>query len=55
VVELLKPHKKFIRDDVMRGLPELTNESGAYCRDSCATQMWSCMGMIEVLSDLGEL
>lgn len=38
-----------------RGLPELTNKDGAYCRDSCRTQGWSASAIIEVLHDLEKL
>lgn len=38
-----------------RGLPELTNKDGEYCRDSCRTQAWSCSAIFEVLYELKKL
>ncbi|XP_057317970.1 glycogen debranching enzyme-like isoform X1 [Microplitis mediator] len=38
-----------------RGLPELTNKDGAYCRDSCRTQAWSASAIIEVLDEINKL
>ncbi|KAG8039804.1 hypothetical protein G9C98_000533 [Cotesia typhae] len=38
-----------------RGLPELTNKDGAYCRDSCRSQAWSASAIIEVLEEVNKL
>nr|KAJ3421054.1 hypothetical protein HK105_004624 [Polyrhizophydium stewartii] len=48
-------HKKHIcdtRTNPFAGLPELTNENGAFCYGSCPTQAWSTAVMVEVIQDL---
>ncbi|CAA7267401.1 unnamed protein product [Cyclocybe aegerita] len=46
---LLAP-RKHVENDPWRGLPELTNEGGAYCRDSCPTQAWSASTLLDFLA-----
>ncbi|XP_019697923.1 glycogen debranching enzyme [Harpegnathos saltator] len=38
-----------------RGLPELTNKNGDYCKYSCRTQAWSSSSIFEVLYDLQKI
>lgn len=46
------PSRRFIQEDPWAGLPELTNENGAYCRDSCRTQAWSNSTLLDFLHDI---
>ncbi|KAI8815426.1 glucanotransferase domain of glycogen debranching enzyme-domain-containing protein [Cladochytrium replicatum] len=48
-------HKLHIFDTMSNpfaGLPELTNEAGAFCYGSCPTQAWSSGTLLELLHDL---
>ncbi|KIY52794.1 glycoside hydrolase family 13 protein [Fistulina hepatica ATCC 64428] len=45
---LLAP-RRYIRNDPWAGIPELTNENGAHCRDSCNTQAWSASTLLDFL------
>ncbi|GAB0093565.1 Glycogen debranching enzyme [Sergentomyia squamirostris] len=49
---ILTAHLKELRTSHWRGLPELTNSSGSFCKDSCRTQAWSMATVLEVLYDL---
>ncbi|KAJ3227740.1 hypothetical protein HK099_000413 [Clydaea vesicula] len=52
---VLKTYKQFLCDthkNPYNGIPELTNQNGAFCRDSCASQAWSNSTMIELIHDL---
>ncbi|KAG5721186.1 Glycogen debranching enzyme [Termitomyces sp. T112] len=45
---LLGP-RQHIRNDPWAGIPELTNENGQYCVDSCSTQAWSASTLLDFL------
>lgn len=49
---ILQKHLHELQTNHWRGLAELTNENGAYCKDSCRTQAWSMGCVLEVLHDL---
>nr|CAD7601350.1 unnamed protein product [Timema genevievae] len=51
---LLARHFTELQNSPWRGLPELTNKDGAYCKDSCRTQAWSMACLLEVLYDLNQ-
>jgi glycogen debranching enzyme len=47
---LLLEQRKHLEQDVWRGLPELTNENGVFCKDSCPTQAWSASTLLDFLA-----
>ncbi|KAI0320874.1 glycoside hydrolase family 13 protein [Amylostereum chailletii] len=49
---VLLPLRAHIRSDPWAGIPELTNEGGAYCHDSCASQAWSASTLLDALEDV---
>ncbi|KIM34496.1 glycoside hydrolase family 13 protein [Serendipita vermifera MAFF 305830] len=55
LLNILLPSRHHIRDDPWAGLPELTNENGAYCHDSCRTQAWSNSTLLDFLHDVHHL
>ncbi|XP_034479824.1 glycogen debranching enzyme isoform X4 [Drosophila innubila] len=52
---ILRAHLRELQTSHWRGLPELTNDNGSYCSDSCRTQAWSIGTVLEVLNDLHAL
>ncbi|ORY30247.1 putative glycogen debranching enzyme [Naematelia encephala] len=52
IANILLKQREHIDQDPWRGLPELTNDNGAYCHDSCNTQAWSASTILDVLEEM---
>eukprot|EP00824_Muranothrix_gubernata_P004809 TRINITY_DN16166_c0_g1_i1.p1 TRINITY_DN16166_c0_g1~~TRINITY_DN16166_c0_g1_i1.p1 ORF type:complete len:248 (+),score=30.74 TRINITY_DN16166_c0_g1_i1:47-745(+) len=52
VLKVLGRHRHHIEDLMWASLPELTNENGNLCRDSCPAQAWSMGCILDALYDL---
>ncbi|XP_060528992.1 glycogen debranching enzyme [Cylas formicarius] len=52
---ILSKHFTELQTSLWRGLPELTNSNGAFCKDSSRTQAWSMACVLEVLRDLQQI
>ena len=52
VMGILSEHYAEVQRSKWRGIPELTNSNGKFCRDSNPTQAWSFATLMEVLADL---
>ncbi|BGP12177.1 hypothetical protein JCM10213_004743 [Rhodosporidiobolus nylandii] len=55
IYSILSRHRSHIAHDPWAGLPELTNENGGYCHDSCRTQAWSGSTILDALDDMKKL
>ncbi|GAA5827939.1 hypothetical protein JCM11251_005656 [Rhodosporidiobolus azoricus] len=55
IYSILSRHRAHIANDPWAGLPELTNENGGYCHDSCRTQAWSTSTLLDALDDMAKL
>ena len=47
--QMLVKAREYVQRDAWAGLPELTNENGGYCSDSCNTQAWSASTLLDFL------
>jgi glycogen debranching enzyme len=52
VQQLIKQHRKHIKEDKWQGLPELTNDDGKECPFGCPTQAWSAACLMDALYDM---
>merc|ERR1712146_310471 len=48
-------HEEHLAHSHWVGLPELCNENGSFCADSCPTQAWSAAAVLDVLYDANML
>ncbi|KAL7419064.1 bifunctional 4-alpha-glucanotransferase/amylo-alpha-1,6-glucosidase [Cryptotrichosporon argae] len=55
ISNILLRHREHVERDPWRGLPELTNSNGAYCRDSCETQAWSASTILDLLEEIHKI
>ncbi|GAA5860325.1 hypothetical protein JCM8547_003463 [Rhodosporidiobolus lusitaniae] len=55
IYSILSRHRAHIASDPWAGLPELTNENGGYCHDSCRTQAWSGSTLLDALDDMAAI
>ena len=46
---MMERHDTYLRSDMWRSLPELTNANGQFCRDSCPSQAWSVCCLLDAL------
>ncbi|PFH35082.1 Amylo-alpha-1,6-glucosidase [Besnoitia besnoiti] len=51
-MQFLQNHRAHLDTDRWRSLPELTNSSGSFCKDSCPAQAWSIATLLAVVGDL---
>eukprot|EP00051_Salpingoeca_urceolata_P021084 m.324788 g.324788 ORF g.324788 m.324788 type:complete len:67 (-) comp19730_c1_seq20:2638-2838(-) len=49
---MMTRYDRHLQTSPWKGLPELCNENGSYCADSCPTQAWSASTMLDVLYDM---
>lgn len=54
VMAMTQEHRRHIKQSPWAGLPELTNQNGRECRDSCATQAWSSSCLLDALQTMRE-
>ena len=45
-------HYKYIFESEWQSLPELTNDNGSFCQDSCGSQLWSVATLLEAINTL---
>lgn len=54
IYQTLSNHAQSLQESPWSGLPELTNQNGADCPDSCPIQAWSMATLLDALYDVAE-
>ena len=53
--KFLANHMKMLNESPWRSLPELTNQNGTECHDSCPAQAWSLACFLDLLFDISQI
>lgn len=53
--KFLASHLKMLNESPWRSLPELTNQNGTECHDSCPAQAWSLACFLDLLFDISQI
>ena len=52
IYKTISNHAQFLQESPWSGLPELTNQNGEECPDSCQVQAWTMATILDLLYDL---
>ena len=52
ISKILSHHAQEIHESKWKGIPELTNQNGSFCKDSNPIQAWSMACLLEVIYEM---